>query len=87
MTSFEELGISTSVMKALKEIGIESPFPIQESSIPFILKGMDVIGQAHTGTGKTAAFSLPLITRMKPKSTYSGINIGTNKGIGYSSDQ
>jgi ATP-dependent RNA helicase DeaD len=69
MTSFEELGISTSVMKALKEIGIESPFPIQELSIPFILKGMDVIGQAHTGTGKTAAFSLPLITRMKPKST------------------
>ncbi|HEX7178280.1 MAG TPA: DEAD/DEAH box helicase [Nitrososphaeraceae archaeon] len=69
MTSFEELGISTSVMKALKEIGIESPFPIQESSIPLILKGMDVIGQAHTGTGKTAAFSLPLITRIKPKST------------------
>src|SRR5262245_8971519 len=69
MTSFEQLGIGTSVMKALKEIGIESPFPIQESSIPLILKGMDVIGQAHTGTGKTAAFSLPLITRIKPKGT------------------
>ena len=87
MTSFEELGISTSVMKALKEIGIESPFPIQESSIPFILKGMDVIGQAHTGTGKTAAFSLPLITKNETKKYYSGVNIGTNKGIGYSSDQ
>ena len=44
-------------MKALKENGFETPFPIQEASIPIILKGVDVIGQAHTGTGKTPAFS------------------------------
>jgi ATP-dependent RNA helicase DeaD len=42
------------------------PFPIQEAAIPYILKGVDVIGQAHTGTGKTAAFSLPLLTKLKP---------------------
>src|ERR671938_1625437 len=41
------------------------PFPIQETSIPLILKGIDVVGQAHTGTGKTAAFSLPILTRVK----------------------
>ncbi|HJU79483.1 MAG TPA: DEAD/DEAH box helicase, partial [Nitrososphaeraceae archaeon] len=67
MVSFEELGLSTSIVKAVKEIGMEMPFPIQEQSIPLILKGKDVIGQAHTGTGKTAAFSLPLISKIKPR--------------------
>ena len=41
------------------------PFPIQETAIPFILKGIDVIGQAHTGTGKTVAFSLPILSKLK----------------------
>jgi ATP-dependent RNA helicase DeaD len=67
MVSFEELGLNTSIVKAVKEIGMEMPFPIQEQSIPLILKGKDVIGQAHTGTGKTAAFSLPLISKIKPR--------------------
>ncbi|HYZ51859.1 MAG TPA: DEAD/DEAH box helicase, partial [Nitrososphaeraceae archaeon] len=57
--TFQDLGMSAEIMKALKENGFETPFPIQEASIPIILKGVDVIGQAHTGTGKTAAFSLP----------------------------
>ncbi len=51
--------MSTEILRALEENGYEMPFPIQESAIPFILRGIDVIGQAHTGTGKTAAFSLP----------------------------
>ncbi|HJR84493.1 MAG TPA: DEAD/DEAH box helicase [Nitrososphaeraceae archaeon] len=67
MVSFEELGLNTSIVKAVKEMGMEMPFPIQEQSIPLILKGKDVIGQAHTGTGKTAAFSLPLISKIKPR--------------------
>ena len=65
MTSFQELGLSAEVLRALDENGFKDPFPIQELSIPLILKGMDVIGQAHTGTGKTAAFSLPILNNIK----------------------
>ena len=57
--------MSTEILRALDENGFEMPFPIQESAIPFILRGIDVIGQAHTGTGKTAAFSLPILSRLK----------------------
>jgi ATP-dependent RNA helicase DeaD len=64
-SSFEELGISPDLTRALEEIGFTRPFPIQEASIPFILQGHDVIGQAHTGTGKTAAFCLPVLSRLK----------------------
>ncbi|MDW0171024.1 MAG: DEAD/DEAH box helicase [Nitrososphaeraceae archaeon] len=67
MVSFEELGLNMSIVKAVKEIGMENTFPIQEHCIPLILKGKDVIGQAHTGTGKTAAFSLPLISSLKSR--------------------
>jgi ATP-dependent RNA helicase DeaD len=65
MTSFKELGLSAEVLRALDENGFKDPFPIQDLSIPLILKGMDVIGQAHTGTGKTAAFSLPILNNIK----------------------
>ena len=65
MTSFKELGLSAEVLRALDENGFKDPFPIQELSIPLILKGKDVIGQAHTGTGKTAAFSLPILNNIK----------------------
>jgi ATP-dependent RNA helicase DeaD len=64
-TTFQQLGLGSEILRALNENGFEAPFPIQEAAIPFILKGMDVIGQAHTGTGKTAAFSLPLLTKIK----------------------
>ena len=63
--TFEELGVSPALTRALEEIGFARPFPIQEASIPIILQGHDVIGQAHTGTGKTAAFSLPILSRLK----------------------
>jgi ATP-dependent RNA helicase DeaD len=64
-TRFEELGLGPEINKALKENGFEAPFPIQQYAIPFILRGIDVIGQAHTGTGKTAAFVLPILTKVK----------------------
>jgi ATP-dependent RNA helicase DeaD len=67
MTTFEQLGLSKEIIKALRENGFESPFPIQHEAIPPILKGLDIIGQAHTGTGKTAAFSLPMLKKVKPK--------------------
>ena len=65
MKTFKELGMSTEIVRALEENGFDMPFPIQETAIPSILKGIDVIGQAHTGTGKTAAFSLPILSRLK----------------------
>lgn len=65
MKTFKELGMSTEIVRSLDENGFDMPFPIQETAIPFILKGIDVIGQAHTGTGKTAAFSLPILSKLK----------------------
>jgi ATP-dependent RNA helicase DeaD len=65
--TFEDLGISAPVIKALNENGYRNPFPIQQESIPIFLKGIDMIGQAHTGTGKTAAYALPLLTKIKSR--------------------
>jgi ATP-dependent RNA helicase DeaD len=59
--SFAELGLSESTLHALHDVGYESPSPIQEQAIPALLQGRDVIGQAQTGTGKTAAFGLPIV--------------------------
>src|SRR5919197_663277 len=64
--TFEELGLSAQLTKALAENGYKTPFPIQETAIPLILQGKDVVGQAHTGTGKTAAFGLPILAKIKP---------------------
>src|SRR5690349_13452759 len=61
MTTFAELGLSEPLLRALQDVGYESPSPIQEQTIPSLLEGRDVIGQAQTGTGKTAAFGLPLL--------------------------
>lgn len=65
--SFADLDLAPSIIKALKEVGYETPTPIQAQSIPLLLEGRDLLGQAQTGTGKTAAFSLPLLSRLKPK--------------------
>ncbi len=67
LAKFEELGLNESILTALKEIGFQEPFPIQAGAIPILLSSQDVIGQAHTGTGKTAAFSLPIIQNITPK--------------------
>ncbi|HVX42079.1 MAG TPA: DEAD/DEAH box helicase [Gemmatimonadaceae bacterium] len=62
--TFEELGLSAPVMRAVRDAGYVSPTPIQHQAIPLILKGRDVMGLAQTGTGKTAAFTLPIIDRL-----------------------
>jgi ATP-dependent RNA helicase DeaD len=61
VTTFAELGLSAPLVEALAHLGYERPTPIQEQAIPALLQGRDVIGQAQTGTGKTAAFGLPLL--------------------------
>jgi ATP-dependent RNA helicase DeaD len=62
---FENLGLKKEIVKRVKEIGFEKPSPIQEKAIPVILKGKDIIAQAQTGTGKTAAFALPILSMMQ----------------------
>jgi ATP-dependent RNA helicase DeaD len=64
LPSFSELGLSDSVVAALKEVGYETPTPIQAQTIPVILGGADLLGQAQTGTGKTAAFALPILSKI-----------------------
>ena len=61
---FAQLGLSHSLIQSLNELGYEAPTPIQEQTIPLLLAGHDLIGQAQTGTGKTAAFSLPVIDKL-----------------------
>ena len=68
MTAFRELGLSPQIQQALDELGYEEPTPIQDQAIPELLGGHDVIGQAQTGTGKTAAFGLPLLQYLDPSS-------------------
>src|SRR5256885_2884181 len=67
MPTFADLGLSKPLLDALAHLGYERPTPIQEQAIPELLAGRDVIGQAQTGTGKTAAFGLPLLEFVDPK--------------------
>ena len=62
--SFSELGLSDSIIATLTNLGYEAPTPIQSRTIPLLLAGRDVLGQAQTGTGKTAAFALPIVQRL-----------------------
>src|ERR1700683_2236144 len=66
MTTFAELGLGPEILEALVDVGYEAPSPIQEQTIPPLLAGRDVIGQAQTGSGKTAAFGLPMISYVDP---------------------
>ena len=61
---FSELGLSDAVLKSLKDVGYEIPSAIQAATIPILLEGKDVVGLAQTGTGKTAAFALPILSRL-----------------------
>ena len=65
LMTFDELGLKPEILKSIKFAGFTSPSPIQAQAIPVILAGKDMVGQAHTGTGKTAAFSLPALNNMK----------------------
>ncbi len=67
VTSFNDLALNKSLLKALDEVGYETPSPIQAATIPLLLDRRDIIGQAQTGTGKTAAFALPLISNIDLK--------------------
>jgi ATP-dependent RNA helicase DeaD len=67
-TSFSELGLSAPLLKALGDLGYEKPSPIQAACIPQLLEGRDVLGMAQTGSGKTAAFALPLLNNIDPAS-------------------
>ncbi len=63
-TTFKDLGLSAQLLQAVEEMGYRHPTPIQEQAIPYILRGEDIIGSAQTGTGKTAAFALPILDRV-----------------------
>jgi len=72
--TFKELGLAEPILKALKEQGYTNPTPIQEQAIPILLKGKDLLGVAQTGTGKTAAFGIPILHHL-----YEGISLRQNK--------
>ena len=67
---FEDMQLSKKVLNAVRDMGFEEPSPIQAQTIPLALEGHDVIGQAQTGTGKTAAFGIPTIEQIDEKNKY-----------------
>ncbi|MDD6088839.1 MAG: DEAD/DEAH box helicase [Desulfovibrionaceae bacterium] len=68
-SSFADLGLSSELLDAVRDIGFEEPSPIQELAIPVLLDGHDAVGQAQTGTGKTAAFGIPILEKVLPEKT------------------
>ena len=64
---FDELNLHPQILKGIREMGFEETTPIQSKAIPMVMEGLDVIGQAQTGTGKTAAFGIPLLMKVDPK--------------------
>lgn len=66
-TTFADLGLKAPILEALNDLGYEKPSPIQAECIPHLLGGRDVLGMAQTGSGKTAAFSLPLLNNLDPE--------------------
>ena len=81
MTTFDELGIKKSILDGLKEIGFKEAFPIQVATIPILLSGRDVVGQAHTGTGKTAAFSISMLQKITPNGGIQGLVIAPTREL------
>ena len=73
MTKFGELGIKTSILQGLAKMGFEDTFPIQAATIPVLLQGRDVVGQAHTGSGKTAAFGVPMLNNINAGGRIQGL--------------
>ncbi|QJE00776.1 DEAD/DEAH box helicase [Massilia forsythiae] len=69
LQTFADLNIPAPILKALKDVGYETPSPIQAATIPLLMEGRDVLGQAQTGTGKTAAFALPVLAQIDTKLT------------------
>ncbi len=81
MTKFEELGIKKTIIDGLTELGFAEAFPIQEAAIPVLLTGRDVVGQAHTGTGKTAAFSISMLQGIEPKKGIQGLVLAPTREL------
>ena len=81
MTKFGELGISEEILKAIDDLGFEDTFPIQEAAIPVLLSGRDVVGQAHTGSGKTAAYSASMLQDVKPDRTIQGLVLAPTREL------
>ena len=73
MTKFQDLGLKEDILKGIREMGFDEAFPIQEAVIPVLLSGRDVVGQAHTGSGKTAAFALAMLNDIQPKKGIQGL--------------
>ena len=63
--TFKDLHLPSEILQALEQVGYEKPSPIQAESIPLLLEGHDLLGQAQTGTGKTAAFALPMLAKIE----------------------
>jgi ATP-dependent RNA helicase DeaD len=77
--SFAQLSLPDNILKAVNDLGYEHPSPIQAEAIPPLLEGKDLLGQAQTGTGKTAAFALPTLALLDAKKkSHSIINTCTN---------
>ena len=76
-SAFEQMGLGEPLLKALNDVGYETPSPIQAETIPLVLAGKDVLGQAQTGTGKTAAFALPLLSRLDIKGPFPQVMVLT----------
>ncbi len=76
---FEELNLAPAIVKAVLEQGYETPTPIQAQAIPAVLEGLDLLGGAQTGTGKTAAFVLPILHKLSastaPRNKFGGTGI------------
>ncbi|MGJ7911494.1 DEAD/DEAH box helicase [Neobacillus sp. LXY-1] len=82
MTTFHDMGISEPIQRAIKDMGFEEASPIQEKAIPIALTGKDIIGQAQTGTGKTAAFSIPILEKLdKSKKNVQAIAIAPTREL------
>ncbi|MDA7940568.1 MAG: DEAD/DEAH box helicase, partial [Nitrosopumilus sp.] len=81
MTGFETLGLREETLRAIAELGYEEPFPIQEAVIPVLATGRDVIGQAHTGSGKTAAFALSMLQQIEPGRGIQGLILAPTREL------
>lgn len=82
MIHFKQLGLSKDILQALEQMGFEEPTPIQRETIPYALAGEDVIGQAQTGTGKTAAFGIPMLEKLsRDKRSIQGLVIAPTREL------
>jgi ATP-dependent RNA helicase DeaD len=79
---FSDFGLRKEIMQSIEQAGFKNPSPIQQMVIPVIMEGRDVVGQAHTGTGKTAAFGLPALNKMNMKGGIEVLVITPTREIG-----